>query len=188
MFGDFLELNNIGKFSWFIVAYLPMFAAILIKYYILDFANPIRLFITLLGFLLLTIILFILVNILSHFDDINERPVRFKVKKSSNSEYLLFVVTYLIPFYNLNFAWADLISTIIMLSFIAILYIKSPLFAVNPILDLLGYNLYIIEITDEKRDDILVTHKNLLLDDYEMQLIKFGDGIYITNKLGDEKS
>ena len=61
MFGDFLELNNVGKFSWFIVAYLPMFAAILIKYYILDFANPIRLFITLLGFLLLTIILFILV-------------------------------------------------------------------------------------------------------------------------------
>lgn len=183
-----MELNNIGKFSWFIVAYLPMFVAILIKYYLIDFTNPIRLFITLLAFLLLTISLFILVNILDHFEDINERPVRFKVKKSSNSEYLLFVVTYLIPFYNLNFAWPDLISTIMMLSFVAILYIKSPLFAINPILDLLGYNLYIIEITDEKRDDILVTHKKLLLDDYEMQLIKFGDGIYITNKLGDEKS
>lgn len=183
-----MELNNVGKFLWFMVAYLPMFAVIVIKYYINDFTNPIRLFITLFAFLLLMVILFILLSILDHFEDINERPMKFRVKKSSNSEYLLFVVTYLIPFYNLDFVWSDLISTIIMLSFIAILYIKSPLFAVNPILDLLGYNLYIIEIIDEKRDDILVTHKNLLLKDYEMQLIKFGDGIYITNKLGDEKS
>ena len=165
-----------------------MFVAIISKYYIIDFTNPMRLFITLLFLLILLILLYGLIYILDDFEDINGRPKKFIVKKSSNSEYLLFVVTYLIPFYNLNFEWPDLISTLIMLLFIYILYVKSPLFSVNPILNLLGYNLYIIEINGEKRRDILITHKNLLLDDYEMQLIEFDKGIYITNKLGDEES
>lgn len=185
-----VKLNKKGKFVWFIVAYLPLFFALLIKFFfsqnfecsILKLEIILIVSIILLGFLIGFI------KILRYNEDTNPRPTKCEIIQSKNTEYVLFVVSYLIPFYNINFTLADIIPTILMLVIIGILYVRTPLFAVNPILNLLNYNLYNAKELNEKNEIIIISQEKLLLTCYETKLIQLGDGIYISNKIKECKN
>jgi len=184
----YLKLNKIGKFVWFIVAYSPLFLALLIKFY---FLSPLDWFITieiiLIGIIILAIFLKLFNNILHYTEDTNPRFEKCIITQSKNSEYVLFVVSYLIPFYNINFTLGDIIPTLFMLGIIGILYIRTPLFAVNPILNLLKYNLYNVKKCKDKKEILLISNQKLVLDCYNIKLIKLNEDIFISNKIRECK-
>lgn len=179
-----MKLNKLGKFVWFIVAYSPLFFALLIKFYFLSlFDRFTTVEIIFVGFIILAIFLKSFISILHYNKDTNPRPKKCLITQSKNSEYVLFVVSYLIPFYNINFTVSDIIPTIIMLVIIGILYVRTPLFAVNPILNLLGYNLYNAKKYEDKKEILLISQDKLVLDCYNIKLIKLNEDIFISNKI-----
>lgn len=179
-----MKLNKRGKIVWFVIAYSPLFFALLIKFY---FLSPFNCFTTIEiifgGLILLAIFLKFFIDILHYNEDTNPRPKKCIITQSMNSEYVLFVVSYLIPFYNINFTMVDIIPTVIMLVIIGILYIRTPLFAVNPILNLLGYNLYNAKKFEDNQEILLISKQKLVLDCYNIKLIKLNEDIFISNKI-----
>ncbi|MBE6503872.1 MAG: hypothetical protein E7Z76_06270 [Methanobrevibacter sp.] len=183
-----MKLNKWGKIVWFIVAYSPLYFALLIKFYFLshlDYFATIE--IIFLGLITLAIFLRFFISILTYNEDTNPRPEKCIITQSKNSEYVLFVVSYLIPFYNISFTVADIVPTIFMLILIGFLYIRTPLFAVNPILNLLGYNLYNAKKDKDKKEILLITKQKLVLDCYNIKLTKLNEDIYISNKIKECK-
>lgn len=179
-----MKLNKSGKFVWFVVAYSPLFLALLIKFYFLspfDFFTTVEIFFA--GSIILAIFLKLFISILHYNDDTNPRPKKCLITQSKNSEYVLFVVSYLIPFYNITFMLSDIIPTLIMLFIIGILYIRTPLFAVNPVLNLLGYNLYNAKKFEDNKEILLISQHKLVLDCYNIKLIKLNEDIFISNKI-----
>jgi hypothetical protein len=66
-----------------------------------------------------------------------------------DSDALAYVVTYLIPFLALpTDTWTRRASLVIFIAVVAVLYVRSHLFYVNPILSLVGYRLFEIEADD----------------------------------------
>ena len=179
-----MKLNNIGKFIWFIVAYSPLFSALLIKFcFAPDYGCFIKIIVLIVGIIILAIFLKLFLKILNYNKDINPRPERCEIIQSKNSEYVLFVVSYLIPFYNINFTLGDIIPTIFMLGIIGFLYVRTPLFVVNPILNLLNYNIYYVKKYYEKNEIFLISRQKLVLDYYNIKLVSLGENIYISDNI-----
>ena len=70
-----------------------------------------------------------------------------------------------------------------MLVIIGILYARTPLFAVNPILNLLGYNLYYAKQYEDKKEILVISKEKLVLDSYYIKLIKLDEDIFISNTI-----
>ncbi len=98
-----------------------------------------------------------------------------EVIHSSNSEYALFVITYLIPFTTIDFALANFIPTTLLFMFILYLYMNSPLFGINPILNF-KYNLY--DATYQEENIIIISEHKLKSKIYhDIKLIKVEDNV-----------
>ena len=116
-----MELNSLGKIFLTISAYSPMFLALILRIY-LKFSSTVE---NLTCYLLIAVAIIlasivILFFILAHAKQTNPKPKQCEIIHSSNSEYALFVITYLIPFTSIDFALEKFIPTTLL--FIFILY------------------------------------------------------------------
>ena len=141
-----MKLNSRGKILWSIVAFSPLFLVLLLKFilYLFIEQNPlIKYYLIIVIISLIFIYLIWALFVILELDE-TEDLIEFecKINNSSNSDYGIFIVTYLVPFIFVNFSWVDLIPTGVMFIFIIAIYINSPIFAINPILGFFKYNIY----------------------------------------------
>lgn len=155
-----------------------MIFALILKFCLTYFTNIIDLifFISLLS-LPLQICIEKLYESIRHVEGTNPRIKKCKINDSSNSQYALFVVTYLIPFSTLSFEFSSMVPLIFLLFFIIYLYMNSPLFAINPILNLLKYNLYTGIVDDE--NIIIISKNSLKTGSNKLKLSKLENNIYL---------
>jgi len=77
--------------------------------------------------------------------------VTIKRVVSRDAEVMAYIVTYLIPFLGISVSdLVDAVSLSIMLGLIAVLYVRSNLIYINPILSLWGYRLFEVETENGK--------------------------------------
>ncbi len=180
-----MELNSVGKIFWTISAYSPMFLALILKIYLMPtpIVDDINCYLLIAVVIILASIV-ILYFILAHAKQTNPKSRQCEVIHSSNSEYALFVITYLIPFTTIDFAFENFIPTTLLFMFILYLYMNSPLFGINPILNF-KYNLY--DATYQEENIIIISEHKLKSKIYhDIKLIKVWDNVYINkNKIED---
>jgi len=173
-----LKFNKYGKGLWTIVAYSPMIFALILKFCLTFFTN----FIDWICFIpVLSLPLQICIEKLDEsiriVERTNPRVIKCKINDFSNSQYALFVVTYLIPFSSITFKISNFVPLIFLLLFTMYLYSKSPLFSINPILNLLNYNLYTGIYNNE--NIIIISKKSLKMGDNNLKLSKLENTIYL---------
>lgn len=164
-------LRSYFKWSLFISSYTPLFLILFVKN--LTIPNKINLdYIkqldskTLVIFLsvLIIFIIVILSNLLLYFffikvKKISSQNISLDHIENKNTETLTYMGTYLIPFIGVEFkSIQDIISNIFLFSVIGLLYIKSNLILVNPLLSILGFNIYLCKSNDSS-ELILITKK-----------------------------
>ena len=175
-----MNLNYKGKILWSIVAYTPLFLVLLLKFilYLFYESNPLIEYYIISGLIALICIVLIgvLLLILEPNDTKNLMEKECKINNSSNSDYGIFIVTYLVPFIFVNFSWVDLIPAIVMFIFLIFIYINSPIFAVNPILCFFGYNIYNAVINDYSV--ILISKRKLQCKAMSLSLIQYGNDVF----------
>lgn len=84
------------------------------------------------------------------------RSIIIKEKEEATSDYLLYVVSYMIPFVVQDFLdYPRLYALAVMMITIGILYIRANLFHVNPTLNAFGYMLYKVSDFDNNKYSLL---------------------------------
>ena len=154
-------LNKLSKLILFYFAYLPLFAILVINN-INDYTFTFQLnsnnfvistpiFITLIVVLLVAIGLISVFLILKTVKDVVPSKENIKIREIKNSEYLSFLVTYLLPFLIDLSRMKQVISFVILFIIVAYLYLDTSLFSVNPLLKILfRYNIFEVYLGKQK--------------------------------------
>lgn len=125
-------------------------------------------------FMLPNAILFYLIKRVRLFQPIKEKTDSFINK---NSDVMNYIVTYLIPFLSFNFDKLNqTIAFTILILVLAIVYIHSNIFYINPILIIFGYKIY------EINDKFIVITKFKVKRNGRLKLYRIHDKLYV----GDE--
>jgi hypothetical protein len=125
-------------------------------------------------FILPNAILFYLIKRVRFFQPIKEKTNSFINK---NSDVMNYIVTYLIPFLSFNFDKLNqTIAFAILIFVLAIVYIHSNIFYINPILIISGYKIY------EINDKYLIITKLTVKREKRLKLYRIHDNVYV----GDE--
>ncbi len=78
--------------------------------------------------------------------DVTPDSIKIKSVSSRDADVMSYIVSYLLPFLDISFKdIPNAISLGILIAVIAIIYIKSNMVYVNPILNLAGYHLFEVE-------------------------------------------
>ncbi|MCP2241261.1 hypothetical protein [Thermoanaerobacterium thermosaccharolyticum] len=147
------------KIFLFISSYTPLFAILILKNIkCLNNRKVIILIILFSSFIILSnMILFYILN--NHII----APKQLKIKKVTpkNNETLNYIVSYIIPFIGFELSNIyDILSIMILFFIIGWIYINSNLIFMNPILNLLKYNIY--ELTDEYNNSYILISKKII--------------------------
>lgn len=150
------KMNVLRKSMMFILSFSPLYVIlatmnidILIRVYYQEAVYTDYIFILILCCLfiisLITILAFIHVPVGNH--------VAYKEIKTSKDAVISYIFTYIIPFISIDLGKLETIVANVMLFFLIwLLYVKSNLFYLNPVLVIMGYSSYeadnIIIITD----------------------------------------
>jgi hypothetical protein len=105
----------------------------------------------------------------------------FTVKKSKNrtSDALDYIIAYIIVFLGFNFKqWQDVASIAILLIVIFFVYIHSNLIFINPLLNVFGYKIHDVEIS-EGGNIVLITRKFKLVKKQVIEATRMSDSIYL---------
>ena len=138
-------LNKISKIILFYFAYLPLFVILAIN----NISNDQALITIVLC--LVTSIFFLVYFLLRAINDVTPSIENIKIKYIKNSEYLGFIVTYVIPFLVELSGIRQIISFVILLLIIAYLYVDTSLFCINPLLKIFfRYNVYDAHLNNQR--------------------------------------
>lgn len=175
-------MNVLAKLLFFISSYIPLIFILLINS---NFKfNEVFVNFTFTSFFISFIIFLLLVSIFFLFwilQDRNVNPTKINFIKVENktSETLSYILPYVVAFYQVDFLDIKnlLIFLIIFITIFAV-YINSNLIAVNPILAILGYKIFIIE---SKRGEhaYIITKRTLVTNDKYIRASLILSNIYI---------
>lgn len=99
-----------------------------------------------------------------------------------NYEFLTFLTTYIIPLICFDFSNTRYkIVFIILLIIIGIIFVKMDLYVANPILAIMGYRLYRVNV-DKNNKDILVISKSKLFNNDSIDWIKLDDNCWYVKR------
>jgi len=164
-------LNNLSKILLFCLAYLPLIDAIILKsYYSLYPA---------MGLVIFSVtIIFLVYVLIRSIKKVVPSEENINIIELKNSEFLTFIVTYLVPFFGFDLDVPTIISSIIIFLIIGYIYVDTSLFCVNPLLKLIfGYNLYEVMINANK--SYLLSKSKLAHGEHSLKLNGLGESIYI---------
>lgn len=165
-----------GMVVLFISAYIPLFLIMSIIVFNTD--N-----ITLIFIGILTVICCFVIGILNHsLKRLNRlkdgQYTEVKITETRNNDYVVFIMTYLVPFFGININLNTILAMFILFLIIGYIYINTSLFTINPTLMLIWkYNLY-QGIIKEKNVFILTKNK-LNNGSHTIKLIKISDNAYL---------
>lgn len=92
--------------------------------------------------------------------------IRITNLKNANYEYLVFLTTYVFPLVCFNFENGKYKSVfLVLLTLMAIIYVKMDLYIANPIFAVIGYRLFIIDTPNQKGITVF-TKEKLKIDDF----------------------
>lgn len=168
-------INKFSKLILFYFAYLPLFI-------ILTINNVSSLKILFISMIVLALIGFSSVSLLlSTVQSVTPREEKVNLVQSKNSEYLGFLVTYILPFVISFSNVREIISFALLFVLIGTLYTETSLFAVNPLLKIFyGYNIYEVSLTGNRY--FLLSKKKYSVADARLDLKKFGGDILIEDE------
>jgi len=161
------------KILLFISAYTPLFLIFILRY--IDF-NTLYFWI---GIFVLIVVNLIWIPVFRIAKGWTKN--RFTVKKSINrtSDALNYIIAYIIAFLGFQFdKWQDWTALIILLTVIFFIYVHSNLIFVNPLLNICGYKIHDVEVI-ESGHLILITRKNILKENENIQVKNLSDNIYL---------
>lgn len=145
----------------FISAYSPLFLILSIKDFDFDenhcFKHPILIY-ALVGISLISVsLLFVSVKLISK----GNMPVKIKSIKSRSVDLINYTIPYIVSFFGFDLSKVeDVISLTLFLLLMLMMTIKSKSVFMNPILLLVGYNLYDVEFEfDNKSNSVIVMSK-----------------------------
>ena len=147
-------IKDYTKVFLFLSSYIPLFIILGMKNYSNSYI--------LIGLsILVAISLIFLIYIICKAHKMNGVYKEINSYEDKSNQFLEYIIAYIIPFlgFNLNNI-IDLISVGIIFLIISVLYIKSDLIYMNPILNFMGYNLYKVE--DKQRTMMIITKKEIL--------------------------
>lgn len=117
--------------------------------------------------------------VLRDLRSIQARPVRAKQVRRADERVVAFTSSYLLPFVLAVFgpeSLTKLAATVVMVAILAVIYVRSGLFHLNPTLALLGYRLY--EVTAVNGTvTMLLTRRTYLSQDAAVQCWFLGDDV-----------
>jgi len=100
-----------------------------------------------------------------------------------NSDYMAFLVTYIMPLIFVNFmSKRQMLILLLLLIIIGIMYVKTDMFLSNPTLALLGYNIYDIITDNDNIYGIMISRSEIKNSD-EIRYIPFGNQAYFIKKV-----
>ncbi len=165
------RLTPVSKIILFLTSYIPLGIILLIidfdKFTYPFFQNEIYAFVIIILIILLPILLFFFLN---HFKHRTSGWEKVKVKSVENmdSAILSYIFTYILPF--LSFPEERRIVVIVfMLIIIGILYTRSDMLGINPLLAVWGY--HIVKIV-WKKDDWPQSKEAILISKHDYYYIK----------------
>ena len=161
------------KWILFLSSYIPLYVIFLLKDL---FSNPTF------SWILVILIIFPFMILLVILQAIHTLEKNFtKIKKISyrNEAILSYIFTYIFPFLSINFSLtSDLIGIGIIFLLIGIFYTNSNLIYTNPILSLLGYNIFEAE-DDQENIMLIITKYKVLRNNTKIKTINIGKNVYL---------
>jgi len=162
------KLSNISKIMLFLTSYIPFY----LMYWVIDFKEinktfPFIHFNSILSwvFLLFSASLFYLFYMLKYFNNTTDKiSVKIISITTIDKEITSYLVTYILPLLSFD-QGRNIVLLLILMAFICVLYIKTDMFAINPILMLLGYHITEMEFQNDNwknfKSGVFITKKTV---------------------------
>jgi len=110
---------------------------------------------------------------------IRDQTLRISKVRNSNSANLAYIVTYIVPFMATDCSRVeDVIALFILFLVIGFLYIKSDMVAINPMLNMLGYNVLSVE-TEDGGELTLVVKNNSFKELKSKKFVGVTEDVYL---------
>lgn len=109
----------------------------------------------------------------------NTRPIVVKERHDMTGEYILYAVTYIIPFLVNDFLeYSRIFALVVMMTTVGALYIRANLFHINPVLNLFQYKLYKISDYDNN-NYIILSRRGAIQKQDTLYANKMNNNIYL---------
>lgn len=106
------------------------------------------------------------------------QPLHVRRVQIRDGDALAYIATYLVPFAAVSLATGrERLALLLFVLLIAVVYVRSGLFYVNPLLALVGYRLYQVT-TPKGATVILLTRRSFLRADTELRTRRLSDYVY----------
>lgn len=164
------------KVLLFLVSYLPLFLILLVKNWDNNYF---------VGFMaiLIAIPLFFLFILFRMSSSTSWDWVNIDKVDGINRIGLEYFVTYIIPFLDFQLGiFSDVLSLVILFSIMCFMYIKSDLIYMNPVLNMIGFNIY--KLTSDGKEKVLITRKKKDQLQSAEELIELSDTVLL-EKIGE---
>jgi hypothetical protein len=110
---------------------------------------------------------------------ISPYPTDLATAQTKDSEALAYIVTYVIPLLDINLsARSDQAAFLLMLFVIGVVYVRSNLIYVNPLLIVLGYRIFEVTFKGDASPRVILTKQQSLQSGDRIDLIRMGDYLY----------
>lgn len=198
------EMNGITLLLLFLTSYTPLFLLIAIRYTLINRPHLIfggftteavkeclRYFGMPIGLSLLSLISIICCReFLKKLDRDSKNGDRASIEKieNRNSESLGYIASYILPFISTNGEdIVEVFTFIILMIIIFVVYIRSNMVLINPILNI-NYSIYNIEYKcgqDKTRDGLVIVRGHDMGEDEKIKLYKIGFKIFYGKRIND---
>jgi len=155
-FGDIEKMTDILRNQIKVILFLSSYTFLFIILMIQNYTN-----LKLLYFLggLIVVSNLILGIVIKRCKSLADSFVKIKSLENRNSLNTAYLVTYIIPFLNINFSEiTDSISLLLLFVIVGFLYIKSDMVYVNPMLNLFHFNL--LKVEDKENNSLILITKS----------------------------
>lgn len=174
-------MNNIAKLLFFISSYIPLLAIIAINSKPkLETGINQSWIIAIVCAILIFISIMFLIWVLQDRRVVNRKIELIKIENKT-SEALSYILPYIVAFYQVDFSdFSNIVIFMIMFITIFAVYVNSNLIAINPMLAILGYKIFIIESKREQRI-FVISKRDILLGDKQIRAKPICCNIYLEN-------
>ncbi|WP_308780665.1 hypothetical protein [uncultured Clostridium sp.] len=200
-------MSILGKIFMFLSSYSPLYLFIItLNYTICDIkislgkifnikqidSNDIVLYVLIVVAIISNIILCIFVNTSKKYSE----PVEIIEIENGNEKVLDYILAYIVSFVSTDFAQITnndskgIITAILIQILLGYLYCKSNMFYINPILNFIGYDIYLIKTSNDKF--VLLSNNKECINEIQNEIMQsgsksielncFSKGIYINKK------